>query len=60
MINKHTDDLVEVLKRYMNAYPAFRIKPEGAPNSPVRVEQERLMALEDCARAAIAKATGAV
>lgn len=45
---------IEALKSYMAAYPAFRIKPEGAPGSPVRKEQERLMALEDFAREAIA------
>lgn len=51
-------DLLAVLQRYVNAYPAFRIKPVGAPGSPERVEQERLMALEDAARTAISKATG--
>jgi hypothetical protein len=51
------DELLAVLERYMAAHPAFRIKPEGAPGSPIRVEQERLMALEDAARAAIAKVT---
>ena len=49
------DDLCAVLERYINAYPAFRMKPVGAPNSPKRIEQENLMALEDAARAAIAK-----
>jgi hypothetical protein len=43
-----------VLERYMNAYPAFRIKPNGAPGSQVRNEQERLMALEDEAKAVLA------
>jgi hypothetical protein len=47
-------NLIAVLRRYIAAYPAFRIKPEGAPGSPVRVEQERLMELEDLANAAIA------
>jgi FtsZ-binding cell division protein ZapB len=45
-----------LLERYMNTYPAFRIKPEGAPGSQARDEQERLMTLEDLARAAIAYA----
>lgn len=58
-VDAQRDELLEVLERYMAAYPAFRIKPEGAPGSPTRVEQERLMALEDCARVAIAKATSA-
>lgn len=51
------DELAKILERYTFAYPAFRFKPEGAPGSQVRTEQERLMALEDLARAAIAKAT---
>lgn len=51
-------DLLAVLQRYVNAYPAFRMKPIGAPGSPARIEQENLMALEDAAKAAIAKAEG--
>lgn len=51
-------DLLQVLERYVAAYPAFRIKPVGAPGSEKRIEQENLMALEDAARAAIAKARG--
>lgn len=47
------DCLRLVLARYMDAYPAFRIKPTGAPGSPARLEQENLMALEDLARAAL-------
>lgn len=43
-------DLVKVLERYMDAYPAFRIKPIGAPGSAARIEQENLMALEDAAK----------
>lgn len=54
--NSH-DDLVKLLERYMAAYPAFRIKPVGAPGSEKRIEQENLMALEDAARAALARAT---
>jgi hypothetical protein len=49
-------ELALLLERYMNAYPAFRIKPTGAPGSEARTEQERLMELEDAARAALAKA----
>lgn len=55
--NAH-DELVKLLQRYMAAYPAFRIKPIGAPGSEKRVEQENLMALEDTARAALARARG--
>lgn len=51
-------DLLAVLQRYVAAYPAFRMKPIGAPGSEKRVEQENLMALEDAARAAFAKARG--
>ena len=47
--------LENVLRRYLNAYPAFRIKPEGAPGSPKRIEQENLMALEDAARGVLAR-----
>lgn len=36
--------------------PAFRAKPEGAPHSSVRILQDKLIWLEDQARAAIAKA----
>lgn len=54
-----TSELVAVLRRYMSAYPAFRIKPIGAPGSQARIEQENLMALEDAARNAIARAEGA-
>jgi hypothetical protein len=50
------DAIADVLERYVAAYPAFRIKPVGAPGSQVREEQERLMALEDAARAVLAKA----
>jgi hypothetical protein len=42
--------LKAMVERYMSAYPAFRIKPVGAPNSEKRREQENLMALEDSAR----------
>lgn len=51
-------DLIVVLVQYLSAYPASRIKPVGAPGSPARTEQENLMALEDAAMAAIAKARG--
>lgn len=49
-------EVVAVLQRYMAAYPAFRIKPVGAPWSEKRTEQEMLMDLEGAAQAAIAKA----
>lgn len=40
------EKLEAVLRRYVAAYPAFSMKPIGAPNSPARIEQERLMSLE--------------
>lgn len=45
--NLLTYDLVE--------RPAFRSKPEGAPGSTVRIQQDKLIALEDAARAILAK-----
>lgn len=47
------EQLRTVLERYMFAYPAFRMKPVGAPGSPARIESERLMALEEAAQAAL-------
>ncbi len=38
-----------MLERYIAAYPAFRVKPIGAPGSQARDEQERLMVLEEAA-----------
>lgn len=49
-IPEHIEALRSTLERYMFAYPAFRMKPEGAPGSSVRIEQERLMALEEQAQ----------
>lgn len=51
-------ELLALLKRYRNAYPAFRMKPVGAPGSEKRIEQEMLTALEEAADTAIAKAGG--
>lgn len=48
-------ELVGLLGRYVNAYPAFRIKPIGADGSVARIEQEMLTALEEKAQAALAK-----
>jgi hypothetical protein len=52
-VTSNEQRLIAIIDRYMAAYPAFRIKPEGAPGSQARGEQERLMALEDAAKAAI-------
>jgi hypothetical protein len=51
------EQLRTVLERYMFAYPAFRMKPIGAPGSPQRIESERLMALEEAAREALGSPT---
>jgi hypothetical protein len=37
--------------------PAFRTMPVGAPNSTARIDQDKLIALEDAALAALAKAS---
>ena len=49
-IPEHIEALRGILERYMFAYPAFRMKPVGAPGSPIRIEAERLMALEESAQ----------
>lgn len=49
-IPEHIEALRSTLERYMFAYPAFRMKPVGAPGSPARIESERLMALEEQAQ----------
>lgn len=48
-ISKRESELANILERYIAAYPAFRMKPVGAPGSQARDEQERLMALEQTA-----------
>lgn len=50
--------LVEALEAMLAAYPAFRSKPVGAPNSDARIKQEEEIRLEDYARAALALARG--
>lgn len=47
--------LKAIIQRYMNTYPAFRMKPIGAPGSIARIEQEKRMELEELAVAALAK-----
>ena len=51
---RENERLRYVLNRYISAYPAFRIRPVGAPGSKKRTEQENLMALEDAALAVLA------
>jgi len=50
---RENERLRALLNRYISAYPAFRIRPVGAPGSEKRIEQENLMALEDAAQAAL-------
>lgn len=50
------DDLVMALRRLLAANPAFRSKPMGAPNSDARHKQDKHMAAEDAARAALGRA----
>ncbi|MFA6204189.1 MAG: hypothetical protein WC710_13515 [Gallionella sp.] len=57
-IEAERDELATVLTRYVSCYPAFRMKPMGAPNSSARIEQENLMSLEDAAREALASCSG--
>lgn len=56
-MDKVTQELATMLERYMAAYPAFRMKPVGQEGSIMRMEQDKLMALEDSARTLLAKAT---
>lgn len=46
-------EIYNILKEYLEEYPAFRSKPIGAPNSSKRAEQERQIALEDRAKRAL-------
>ena len=41
------EQLAEILKEYLKLYPAFRVKPIGAPGSKARQEQEYQIELED-------------
>lgn len=53
-INKELLAALENLATYDRVErPAFRAKPEGAPGSTARIQQAKLIALEDAARAAI-------
>lgn len=47
--------LADALRDYMNMFPAFRNRPEGAPNSTARKQQEAHIAIEDKARQALAQ-----
>jgi hypothetical protein len=45
------DELLLVLKDYLQLCPAFRMKPIGSPGSAARAQQDDHIALEDRARA---------
>jgi len=47
------DELLLVVKDYLQIFPAFRAMPEGAPGSSVRALQDEHIALEDRALAII-------
>lgn len=49
-------DLVEELNCYTRIYPAFRIRPVGAPCSAARTNQDNAIALEDSARDVLRRA----
>ena len=49
------DAMERALRIYVATFPAFRSKPIGAPNSSVRADQQSHIAMEDMARAALAK-----
>lgn len=57
-LERQRDALMAALQRYVNAYPAFRMKPIGAEGSPARIEQENLMAIEEQAKAALSRDEG--
>jgi len=48
-------DCVEALSGYVAAYPAFRVMPVGAPGSQARLDQDKKIAMEDAAKAALAR-----
>lgn len=46
-------EIYNLLKAYVEEYPAFRVKPIGAPNSGARFEQDRQIDLENRALKAL-------
>jgi hypothetical protein len=54
--NAH-NKLVEALRWYVEANPAFRSMPIGAPGSPMRLKQEEALRMEDAALALLEKVT---
>lgn len=52
-MNRVGDQVAAALREYLQAFPAFRAKPIGAPFSDERERQEEAIAREDRARAAL-------
>ena len=52
------EEMRALLTEYMTACPAFRAKPQGAPNSPARKEQIADICREDRVRALLALRPG--
>jgi hypothetical protein len=51
-------EMCELLRQYVDEYPAFRTKPVGAEGSIARHEQDRRIVMEDWARKVIARVEG--
>ena len=49
-------DLIAALRDMLAEYPVYRGKPIGAPGSNARAEHDRRIAIEDRARATLARA----
>jgi hypothetical protein len=52
------EEMRALLTEYMDAFPAFRAKPQGTPNSPARQEQLADIHREDRVRAVLALRPG--
>lgn len=52
------EDVNALLQRWLDAAPAFRTKPLGAPGSCARAAQDEHIALEDATRACLQSAVG--
>lgn len=54
-LRRERDELAQALREYTELFPVFRARPLGTPGSPARRDQEREIALEDRARALLAR-----
>ena len=52
------EEMRVLLTEYMDAFPAFRVKPQGSPNSPARKEQLADIRREDRVRALLSLRPG--